>query len=267
LGAENGMKNLPNLEKIENDFRLQQYRNLENWDKIFKILLKRYKKLQFFLQDMAELLWCINSATGVQLDNIGHISGVPRLLGMSDLIYRQFIRDNNLKNSFGTFPEIVQFLIMHTADSEPEIIQEHPFGSLVCFTPNGVEADTAKLNNFSAAGVLPLVGNYFQMADDENDVLQFIDNSIWLLAKENVQNTEIIFQITFIFVGGNPSSFVISINNYKGKKNQKEFILYNLHDGISWKFTSNDPNFQNTGSTFEIYDGIFNYEIEINLEP
>jgi hypothetical protein len=260
------VKSLPNPERIENNFRLQQYRNLENWDKIFKILVKRYKKLQVFLQEMPMLLWHINDVTGIQLDNIGHILGVPRLQNTNDIIYRMLIRDTILKNYSGTYPEIKQFLILHTADSEPEIMQEHPFGSIVCFTPNGIEANTAKLDVISAAGILPLIGRYFQMIDDENDVLQFADGSVWLLAGENVLDVDVIFQLAFVLIGGTPTSFTISVNNFNGRENQKEFILYNLHNIVAWQFISNDSDFQNMKGNFEIVDGIFEYKIEINLK-
>jgi hypothetical protein len=259
------MKNLPNPEIIENNFRLQQYRNLENWDKVFYALAKRYKALQIFLQNMAELLWFIDKAEGVQLDNIGEILGISRQNNISDYLYRIHLRDNISKNYSGTFPELVQFLIRYTTDSDPEIIQEHPFGSLICFTPNGTEADSFRFNSVSAAGILSLVGNYFQMIDNRNEALQFFDGSIWLLTKENVDRGETIFRVVFILIGGTPLSFSITVNNYNGKENQTDFALYNFYTRIAWSFKSNDLYYQNIEGAFNIIDGVFEYEIKINL--
>lgn len=259
------MKNLPNPETIENDFRLQQYRNLENWDKLFIVLAKRYKALQIFLQRMAELLWFIDSAVGIQLDNIGEIIGVPRQNNISDYLYRIHLRDNIAKKYSGTYPEIKQFLIRYTTDNDPEIIQEHPFGSLVCFTPNGVEADSNRLDDVSAAGILALVGNYFQMADDRNEALQFVDGSVWLLAKEQVDRSELIFRVVFVFIGGEPLSFSIRVNYYNGNENQTEFTLYNFYTRVAWSFASNDLNFLNVEGAFNLMNGVFEYEIKINL--
>jgi len=259
------MKNLPNPEKIEDEFRLQQYRNLENWDKVFLVLNKRYKALQIFLQKMAELLWFIDSAEGVQLDNIGEILGVSRQYNISDYLYRRHLRDSISKNYSGAFSEIIQFLIRYTTDSEPEIIQEHPFGSLVCFTPNGTEADSARLDAVTAAGILPLIGNYFQMVDSRNEVFQFFDGGIWLLTKENVDRGEFILRIVFVLVGGEPSSFSITVNNYNGKEKQTDFIFYNFYTRVAWSFKSDDPNFQNMDGAFNLIDNVFEYEITINL--
>jgi len=259
------MKNLPNPEVIQNNFRLQQYRNLENWDKLFLVLAEKYKVMQIFLQKMAELLWYIDSAIGVQLDNIGEIMGVPRQNNISDYLYRRHLRDNIAKNFSGTFSEIIQFLIRYTTDNEPEIIQEHPFNSLVCFTPNGTEADSNRLDSVSAAGVSAFVGNYFQFYDNRNEVFQFFDGSIWILVKENVDRGETILRIVFILKNGEPSSFQIIVNNYNGNENQTDFVFYNFYTRVAWSFKSNDPNYANLEGAFNLIDGVFEYEIIIDL--
>jgi hypothetical protein len=259
------IKNLPTAEKIENDYRLQQYKNLPNWDSFFKVLAKRYDKLYSVLQTFTAKLWHIDDAEGVQLDNIGIIKGMPRLYSIRDRMYRETLKNISANAQSGTYPELKKFITNTTGDPSPIIKQEFPHGSLLIFTPNGAFTSCTRLNQATAAGILPLVGCYFQFADKETEIFAFIDdNSIWLLASEGEETQDSVFQIFFELIGdAQPQNFTFTINSYNGSTGMLDFMLYNLTGTIQWKFNSNTPNIDDQEGEFEIEDGIFEYNIQV----
>jgi len=274
------IKSLPTGKEIENELRLQQYRSVPNWDRLYMVLERRYDALRDFLLSMNRKLWSLADAEGLQLDNIGRIHGIPRPnRSFDDLGYRSFLREEIMRSNSGTFSEILDWLILKTGDPDAVLLQEHPHGSLVAFTPNGAVASRQALQSFTVAGVLALVGSYFWMRcweseeseeeneESEEDVLVFADGSIWLLAGEEETQAEIIFQIYF-FLSRNIDSadFQFSVNGVKSIAGATDLIRYNLSGEVHWRFISLNPVYQNTEGTFDIIPDTYIYDVFVEVE-
>lgn len=135
-------------------------KNAENLDMVLQALCTQYQGMESMFQDMLNLR-AIDTATGAQLDGLGQILDLARVVGQTDDVYRialkgrvlSFTKSGEVESIIATYIEITQSPTAEYTEIYPATIILSSIPGVDIDDPDVVEFINNRMSTVKAAGV------------------------------------------------------------------------------------------------------------------